>query len=217
MSEYFDFLKFANVLRLIRVMLFLGKWLMRLMAASVEAYLHSNFGRRYVWMLIGAFFLFFFGAGMNPSPAPLTGLFLVGLIVLVIHHLIHAFHRHRYSVAEPHSSSSGDSWHFWQGFGLAETTVQLYLEPALCILLGLIVAKPDPFLALWLAASGVSLFIKKVVNHFKHMRRVIDSMDAKIEAQRLNTTLTQFQQKPGQSAQKSHRARFASSGQKPRP
>lgn len=217
MSDPLNFFTIAGQRRYLRIALFLGKWLMRLLSASVEAFLRTNFGRRYVHMLAGAFLFFFLSTGLNPAPALLTSLFLMGLFALVIYHYIQMFRRRGLSVAEPHSSSAGNSWNFWQRFGLAQTTVQRYLEPALCWLIGLIISTPDPFLGFWLKASAVALFVKEQINRVRITRRIIEANDAKVSAQDLNSGVRQYQQGPGQAAQKSHRARFPSGGQHPHP
>jgi len=190
---------------------------MRLLSASVEAFLRSNFGRRYVHMLSGAFLLCMIYSGLNPFRGLLINLFLLGLFARIICHYIHVFQRRRLSAAEPHSSSAGDSWLIWQRFGLTQTTVQRYIEPAFCWIVGLLVSMQDPFLGVWLKASGFALFIKEQIKRFKTNRRIIDSIDAKLEAQALNASLKQYQPGPGQGAQKSHRAYFPRSGHHPRP
>jgi hypothetical protein len=217
MSDPLEFFTFAGQRRYLRIALFLGKWLMRLMSASVEAYLRANFGRRYVNMLAGAFFFFFVCTGLNPAPAAFTSLFLLGLFVMVVRHVLQVFRRRRLSATEPHSASAGESWVVWQRFGLAPATVQRYLEPLLCWIIGLIISPADPFLGFWLKASAVALLIKEQFNRVRITRRIIDANDAKVSAQSLNTGMRQYQQGPGQAAQKSHRAHFPSRIQRPRP
>ena len=217
MSDIFYPFRLSTLRRTARISLFLGKWLMRLLSASVEAFLHSNFGRRYVRMLLGAFFVCLICSALDPFPGLLIRLFLLGFLAQIICHLFHVFHRRRLSAAEPHSSSTGDSWKIWQHFGFSQTTVQRYLEPALCWVVGWIVSVPDPFLGFWLMASAVSLLIKEQISRVKITRRIIDAHDAKIAAQSLNNGLRQYQQGTAQGVQKSHRAHFARSGHRPHP
>ncbi|MGA2787490.1 MAG: hypothetical protein ABSF60_08180 [Verrucomicrobiota bacterium] len=75
----------------------------------------------------------------------------------------------------------------------------------------------DPFLGLWLKTSAVALLVKAQIKRFKFIRRIIDSIDAKLEAQTLNTSLKQYQPGPGQGAQKSHRAHFPGGVHQPHP
>lgn len=208
MPNAFDFFTISNIRRYTRILLFLGKWLMRLLSASVEAYLRFNFGRRYVLMLLGAFCFMAVCSDYNSGPAMLTNLFLLGLAVQVIRHFIYVFRRRRLAIAEPHSASAGVSWKYWQRLGFAPATVQQYFEPMVCGTAGWIISMADPFLGCWLMASAVALFVKEQMNRWRMTNRIIESLDAKLEAQRLNTSLTQFKQKPGQGAQKSHRAHF---------
>jgi hypothetical protein len=217
MSDPFDFFTVSNLRRYCRYLLFIAKWLMRLLSASVEVFLRSNFGRRYVHMLPCAFLFCVFCASLAPFPRHLTGVFLLGLFALIIYHYIHVFLRRLRSAAEPHSSSTGDSWIILQRFGLTQTTVQRYIEPVLCWLVGLHVAMLDPFLGFWLEISAIALFIKGQTKRLMFIRRLIDSIDAKLEAQALNAALKQYQPGQGQGAQKSHRAHFPGGGHKPNP
>ena len=215
MFKPFDFFTIAGQRRLLRIELFLLKWAMRLLSASVEICLRQNFGRRYMPMLFAAPFLFLFCAGLDPFRTPLTDLFWLGLFALAFWHFIYLFVRRSRSIAEPHSQSAGESWGGWQRFGFDETIVQRYLEPALCALVGCIIFLIDPFLGFWLMASGAALFVKQQISRFKTNRRIMDALDAKLEAQRLNAALTKAQQRPAQRAQKSHRAYFPRGGQHP--
>ena len=217
MSDPFDFFTVSNLRRYCRYLLFIAKWLMRLLSASVEAFLRSNFGRRYIHMLPGAFLLCLICSSLDPFRSLLFNIFLLGLFAQIIYHYIHVFRRRRLSAVEPHSSSAGDSWQIWQGFGLMQTTVQRYIEPALCWIIGLLVTMQDPFLGVWLKASAFSLFIKEQIKRFKLNRRIIDSTDAKLEAQALNAALKQYQPGTAQNAQKSHRAHLPRSGHHPHP
>lgn len=156
-------------------------------------------------------------AGLNPRPALMSVLFFFSLLVLVVCHCIYTFQRNRLSGAEPHSTSAGDSWKIWQRYGFQKAAIQRYLEPALCAVTGLLMLIPDLFLGGWLLAAAVALFVKEQQSRFKISRRILDSIDAKIEAQALNTSLKQHQPGPAQSAQKSHRVYFPSRRQPPRP
>ena len=190
---------------------------MRLLSPSVEAFLRSNFGRRYVHILFGSLLLCLIWSGLDPFRGLLFYLFLSGLFARIIYHYIHVFQRRRLSAAEPHSSSAGDSWKIWQRIGITETAVQRYIEPAFCWIVGLLVTLQDPFLGLWLKASAFALFINEQIKRFKINRRIIDSIDAKHAAQSHNAALKQYQPRPGQGAQKSHRAYFPRSGHRPHP
>jgi len=217
MSDVFSPFRVATLRRTLRICLFVGKWLLRLLPQTVEPFLRSNFGRRYVLQPFGAWFLFLICASLNPRPAATSSLFLVSLFALITYHCVRVFQRNRLSAAEPHSSSTGDSWKIWQNHGFSKSTVQCYLEPALCGMVGLLVLLPDPFLGWWLMLSAVALFIKEQYTLFKLNRRVMDALDAKLAAQALNNSLRQPQSGPGPRAQKSHRAHFPNSGHRPHP
>jgi hypothetical protein len=217
MPDPFDFFTISTQRRYFHYALFIGKWLMRLLSASVETFMHYNFGRRYVHMLPCAFLFCLFCSNLAPFPHLSTYIFLLSFFALVIYHYIQVFLRQWRSASEPHSSSTGDSWQIWQRLGLAQTTIHCYVEPVFCWIVGLYAATMDPFLGLWLKTAAVALFLKEQIKRFKFVRRVIDSIDAKLEAQTLNASLKQQQPAPGQGAQKSHRARFPRSGQQQYP
>lgn len=215
MSDLFEFFKISTQRRYGRYALFLGKWLMRLLSASVETFIHFNFGRRYVHMLPCAFLLCIFCSNFAPSPHSLTNLFLFCFFALVVYHYIKVFLRKQRSGVEPHSASTGESWEIWQRIGLAKTTINCYVEPVFCWIVGLHVTKIDPFLGLWLKSAAVALFVKEQIKRFKFNKRIIDSNDAKVEAQALNAALKGHKAGPVQGAQKSHRVRFPGSRQQP--
>jgi hypothetical protein len=103
MSKAFDFLKLVNLKRYARISLFVAKWLMRLLSASIEIYLHWNFGRRYVPTLLAALIFATVCVWLVRQPAPPTALFLVGLWSMAFYHTVYAFTRRRLPVAEPHT------------------------------------------------------------------------------------------------------------------
>jgi hypothetical protein len=82
---------------------------------------------------------------------------------------------------------------------------------------GLVMSMFDPFLGVWLKLSAVALFVKEQIIRFRINRRIIDSIDAKVQAQTFNSYLKQHQPGPGQGIQKIHRAHFPRSGRHPNP
>lgn len=193
------------------------KWLIKLFPASIEPFLHSNFGRRYVFMPVGGCAFFLCCADLNPHPVFTSTLFFLGMVVLIIYHCIQTFLRNRLSAGEPHSSSAGDPWKIWQNLGYAKSTVQQYLEPAFCAGIGGIISRLDPFLGFWLIASAAALFIREQQSRFKINRRIQDALDAKIEAQAMNNSLKPQQPGGGPVVPKTHRAFFPKSGHHPQP
>lgn len=194
--------------RMLRINLFVWKWLMRLLSASVEVYLRRNFGRRYLLRLCGAVFFCTVCASLVRRPSPLTGVFVLVLFVLIAFHAVQVCTRRSQGVAEPHSFSTGDSWPVWRRLPCAETVVQRYLEPCLCVLAGLILGSLDPFLEAWLAGAGIALFMKGQISRMKDARRVLDALDARHEAQALHAALNARQQPRAHQAQQPHRARL---------
>jgi hypothetical protein len=208
MPEITQLLQISTYRRVGRISLLIAQWLTRLLSASVEIYLRRNFGRRYLVTITLAWVFYMMCMGFAPPAMPLTGLFALGLLVLSFHHYAFTFSRRRLQLPEPHSLSSGDSWEFWRSLPFQPTTVQQCIEPALCVLISFPVASVDPFLALWLRASAIALFAKELITRMSTTRRIMDTADARIEAQRLNAGLNQHLQQPRNGAQAAHRARF---------
>jgi hypothetical protein len=198
----------AKLRRYGRIGLFIGKWLMRLLSASVEMCLRHNFGRRYLRMIFLAFTFFAFCVSLAPGLTILSYAFLMNLLGLGIFHAVTVFTRRSRGAPEPHSFSAGDSWPAWQRLRLPQAVIQRWLEPALCLIASLPVSLIDPFLGLWLKASAAALFIKEQSAHWKARRRILDALDARLEAQKLNARLNLYQQKPGHGNQRAHRAQL---------
>jgi hypothetical protein len=214
MFELFDPFKVSTWRRYLRIWLFIAKWLMLLLSASIELCLRRNFGRRYLPRLILAVVFYTFCAGVAPSPNSLTGLFLAGLFAALACHIFQILKRQWRSLPEPYTFSAGDSWLLGQFLKCPQTTVQRFVEPGLCFLLSLPLATVDPFLHLWLAASALALFVKEQIQSIKLTRQILDALDAKHKAQALNTALKAHQQPHGQVGQRAHRAHLP---QPPRP
>jgi hypothetical protein len=195
----------------LRFSLFVGKWFMRLTSASVELCLRANFGRRYLPRLVLAALLCTFCVFLDPSASFPTAGFLLGLYVLVAYHAGEIFTRKARGVPEPQTFSTGESWVVWQRLPVSNAFVQRYLEPSLCAFIGLLVGELDPFLHFWLLTSAISLFIKQQIDRVLVTRRVLDSIDAKHEAQTLNGAIKAFQQRH-QAAQRPQRARLPQPG-----
>lgn len=192
-----------------RMTLFVLRWGMRLLSASTEIHFRRNFGRRYLPMLMGAFLLFTICSGVISPAAPLTTLFFLVTMVQVIRHCLFAFFRTRLSLPEPHTLWTGDSWDVWQRLGYGTSTVQCYIEPALSLILGLLVLNVDPLLGFWLAASGLALFVKEQLIRIESLRHILNAADGRIEAQRLNSGLNRYLNQSARGTQRPHRAQLA--------
>lgn len=200
--------------RVLRVNRFVWTWVMRLLSASVEPYLHRNFGRRYLLLLLGAA-LFATACAALPLPSsPLTDLYLLGLYGLFVYHAKQVWTRQNQGVVEPHSFSNGEPWQVWQRVPCSREEVEQYLEPALCAVASLLPLR-DPFLRAWLASAAIALLVKGQLSRIKNLRRVLDAMDARHEAKALNAALTARQQPRGQASQKAHRARLPGTNRNP--
>ena len=214
MFDQFDPFKFSTWKRYLRIWLFIAKWLMRLLSANLELCLRHNFGRRYLPRLIASVFLYWLFVSLAPPPNALAGLFLPAMFVILVYHSTQMMTRQRRGTAEPYTLSTGDSWlcHYLK---CSQSSVQGYVEPGLCFLVGLTLAGADRFLHCWLEASAVALFIKEQIYRSKLTRRILDSMDAKHEAQAMNAAMKAYQQPPAQRGQQTHRAHLPQRPQQP--
>jgi hypothetical protein len=208
MTEISQLFQVSSYRRIGRISLWIAQCLMRLLSATVEVYLHRNFGRRYLMTIIVSVVFFVMSMGFVSLAMPMAGLFALGLLLLSFHHCTFAFSRRRLKLPEPHTLSTGDSWELWRRLPFQPTTVQRVFEPTLCVIISFPVATVDPFLGLWLRASGIALFAKEQITRMSMTRRIMDAADARIEAQRLNAGLNHYLQQPHSGTQTSHRARL---------
>ena len=208
MTEISQLFQVSTFRRNGRICLWIAQWLMRVLSANVEVYLHRNFGRRYLVTIIVSVVFYLLSMGFVSLAMPMAGLFALGLLLLSFHHCAFAFSRGRLKLPEPHTFSTGDSWELWRRLPFQPTTVQRVFEPMLCVIISFPLAAVDPFLGLWLRASGVALFAKGQIMRMSMTRRIMDAADARIEAQRLNAGLNHYLQQPHSGTQTSHRARL---------
>ena len=218
MSNLFNPFRLSTLRFYGRIMLFIYKWLMWLFSASIEIYLHRNFGCRYLGMLSFSWFFCVLCCGITSCKTVLDAIFVFGLSIHLVAHVIGAFTRSYRGIPEPHSHYTGDAWRIWQRWRFEQATVQRYLEPLLCVLIALPLHDIDPFLFFWLIASGISLFIREQIVRVRNAWRVQNAIDARLEAQDLNANLNRHQNRTAQVAQQAHqphRARFPQGGGPP--
>jgi len=209
MDKLLQLFRIATFRRNSRIAVFVLKHLMALLSASLEVFMRHHLGRRYMLTVLLAFFLCTFYSSAVARRAPLIGLFWLAFFIRLIYQFCYNSILRQQGQPEQHTLSTGESADIWRRLEIRQTTVQRYIEPALGLLAGLLVFTLDRFLGLWLALCAVALFIKEQFILFRTTRRIMDTADARLEAQQFNTSLNQYVSRPGHGAQRSHRARLA--------
>lgn len=154
---------------------------------TVEVFLHHRFGARSGQALLKGFLLLVFVcivSGHSDLQATLP-LFPVYLIAYIGTGTGHWFISQFRQADQIHSYSSGEPWPFWRELPLGTTTVQQFLEPALCYLIAWLVVLLDPVLAIWICVAAFALLIKAQVNRARSRTRRLDATDNRVETERL--------------------------------
>lgn len=120
-----------------------------------------------------------------PSPQPLLiPFFLYALSVLTACHLAGIWLR-RKKPATVHSHATGCPLGPWRILRVSDVTLQRYVEPTACLLAAVGLARWDRVLAWWIGAASVAVFVEEQLARFGMRRRVLDSIDGRIESQTL--------------------------------
>src|SRR6266850_554764 len=160
-----------------------AKWLMRALAASVEALLHHTFGERYTLSLFSGLLVVAILASLVPAekPAALMPFVTVAVFVRLLAHLVSVWRRRRTGL-HVESHSSGSSWRFWSKLGLPVGIIYIFLEPLLCLAVGLVLAPVDHLFSVWLCFSGLALMLKTVIERHRTHNGMLDLLDARTAA-----------------------------------
>lgn len=150
--------------------------------------------------------------GAAPTSATLMHGFLIGSFVMMTYQFGSIGARRHQGIHEPHTYSEGSSWMLWRQFGIQQTAVQRYMEPAACLLVARLVFPVDPFFSVWIGASAVCLFIKHQVVRFRLALRVADMADSRIESQEMSSAVERYLNPRSGQAEGLHRARFPTAG-----
>ena len=151
---------------------------------TIEVFLHRRFGARTGKNLLKGFLLLLvmepvFEAAFPPVRLPLFGLFSFGYAIAAVWQWFQS--RFGGQNEHIHSYVNGEPWPFWRRWRVETTTVQRYLEPALCWLIAWIVLLLDSGLAHWLFMASVALFIKEQVRRSHLRTHRLDALDARVE------------------------------------
>jgi hypothetical protein len=154
---------------------------------TVEVFLHHRFGVRSGGALVKGFLLLL-AVGVMPPPEPharirLFPAFLVVYVIAVFGHWLTSLTRPQGGAV--HSYSTGEPWPVWGGVSVETTTVERYLEPALCFLFGVTFWRIDLLLSYWAFLAGGALFIRGQVRRFQARTRQLDALDSRMETREM--------------------------------
>ncbi len=114
----------------------------------------------------------------------LTPFFLYALSGLTAWHLVCIWLR-RNSPANMHSFSRGRPMGFWRIVRGSDAVIERYVQPGACAFVALGLASWDRALACWIGVASVALFIEEQLGRLQMRRRVLDTIDGRIESQTL--------------------------------
>ena len=164
----------------------------KILAVSAEVFCRHSFGRRSAPTLLASFFCCFLALNLFRMTVPqvfpaLIDIYLLIFFVLVLFHIARMWRQR----PTTHSYSSGQSWEFWSRHNFNSNTVTIMVEPLINVLVGLLLMPANGVLSLWFLLGGVCLFIKELLSYWRLRNRVLDSMDARLEGERIGTGVRQ--------------------------
>lgn len=171
----------------IAVMIYIFQAFLRLLTVSLEVFLHRNFGERFfspIEYIAGAVTLFLFTFfGKIFFFRYVFGLMFFGLAALGMgaYHLYVIRERRKAGIVQ-HSRSWGDSWPLFYEMGYSHQTIQFYIEPGICFLVGFVLLLFSPILGLWIMNGSLAWFFFCQLELRKWNNRILDAIDNEIEA-----------------------------------
>ncbi len=163
----------------------------------VEVFLHRRFGVR-GHSLFQTIQVCVVGASIASTYGRLDlffGIFSLAAAVLAVIHRIEAVRHEKYGKAPRHSYSNGEPIPIWAwvfralglGGGKANhvidiSTVCRYYEPALVLVLGIVLSFISPPLGYYLACCAVAIFVRNLLVHMRLLNMKRDFSDAKLMA-----------------------------------
>lgn len=189
-----------SVRRGARAALWTSRLLLKLLPPGVEIFLHRHFGERYFPRMAGSFFLFlayrhcvllipYFSS--RPAERFFLGFYALCFFVVGVFHFAEFLIRRFRLGDEIHSFSCGKPFSFWQRLGTRPIVVQRRVEPALCFCAFLVVSMFAPALGSWILYSACAALFKIHIDRWTLRTRMLDTIDARIEAQQLNERIRQ--------------------------
>ena len=165
----------------------------KMFAVSAEVFCRHSFGQRYALTLLASLLgnYVFLGVLLQPvvrqQHSALIDDYLLIFFVLVIYHICSMWRRR----ANIQSYSNGQSWDFWRRLNVNPNLVKTTLEPLMVLLIGALLFSANNLLSIWLQLAGVCLFIKEFLANLEFGNRVLDSVDARLEGERIGTGVRQ--------------------------
>lgn len=164
----------------------------KMLAITAEVFCRHSFGRRYAPTLLVSFFCSWMALSLFRGAVPqafpgLIDIYLSFFFILILSHIACMW------CPRPaiHSYSSGQSWGFWSRHNVNSNTVRMLIKPLIIVLVGLLLLPANSLLSMWLQLGGVCLFIKELLSYWQFRNRVLDSIDARLEGERIGTGVRQ--------------------------
>lgn len=165
-----------------------------LLSLNLLVFLRRSFGERVVGDMCVACglpcvcFWFYVSARRHlfpllPEPR-LSALFIHTLSTLIACHILGIWLRRKKPTAI-HSLSTGIPFGFWRFIRASDATLQRYVQPVVCMLAALGLSRWDKALAYWIGAASLAVFMEEQLSRLGMRRRVLDSIDSRIESQTL--------------------------------
>lgn len=163
-----------------------GKIAYKMLAVSAEVFCRHSFGRRYAPTLLASFgfcfvFLSLFRTAMTQQAPAFISIYLFIFLILVLYHLARMW----CSRVTIQSYSNGQSWRFWERLPVNPRIVKMVIEPLTFGLVGWLLSSASNLLSVWIMTGGLCLFVKECLSHWQHGNRILDSIDARLEGERI--------------------------------
>lgn len=167
------------------------------LAMPMELVLRHRFGERYLTVLgfvfalamsavIPGLLLEVLAGDMDEGAVALWQLTAFAFTTLVlgigITHLVQIYVRSHRGVRW-HSRSDGLPLPIWKKMGLKEPVIRLYIEPAACVVLAILLLIPAFPVAIYIAIAGVCLWINETLRRRQQRAALLDMIDGQIEAE----------------------------------
>lgn len=153
---------------------------------TIEVFLHHRFGLRTGKTLLkGLLLMFFVAAALTHAYAPPAVPLLEGFVLAYVIAAVCQWLGSVSDGGEVHSYLTGEPWPAWRRVPLATTTIQRYVEPLFCYLIGGTLFLLDPRLGHWICVAAIALFVKGQILRFHIRAGQLDALDSRFEAEQL--------------------------------
>ena len=182
----------------VAVLVSLASIILRLSSVTLEVFLHRGFGERYfrlIDLILGIVALEVAGYFSQVfSPDSFTQIIYFGGVVLALG-LIHIglIQRRKKKGVIVHSRYWGHSWPVFYMLRLPHQTIQHFVEPLLCFVVGVLLAVYTPYLLIgsWIVIGAVSWGILCQIEAWKWNSRILDAIDHEIEARNFEAAVVE--------------------------